>query len=250
MTSYPGRTRPGVTIVEVLVTIAATAILTGLLLFGIRAVRGQSLAMKDLHNLRLSGQDLLIWSVENDGKVLNIESPNSRLFQQAYPGLTPDFNLYLSLYFSQFVNWPEFLEAVHGLKREHWQTAYRPGHINGPEGAPPDLLQRQHFQLSPTLHTSPDLWADPTPAASALECAPYIQSVRFSEVRHPSSKGMIAHLDIPQRSDVAHILFVDSSARRIATHLLHAPTNNPRSRSRGPGRPVLHTLDGHYGRDQ
>jgi prepilin-type N-terminal cleavage/methylation domain-containing protein len=243
--------RRAVTLIEVLVTVAVAVILTLIVIVGMRSVRGQTLAMKDLHNLRLSGQDILLWSVDNDGKVLNIETPDSKLYRIAYPSLpSPDFNLYLSLYFSQFVNWHEFLKALHGVEREHWVTAYRARLIQAPSGAPPVALERQHFQLSPTLHTAAELWTNPTPAATSLECAPYIKTVRFSSVRYPAGKGLIAHLDIPDTPETAHILFVDGSTERLSNDMLQPPTNNPRSRSRGPGRPVLHTLYGYNGRDR
>lgn len=243
--------RRAVTLVEVLVTIMCAAVVTLIVIVGLRSVRGQTLAMRDLNNLRLSGQDLLAWSTDNDSKFLNIETPNSTLYRLAYPSLpSPSFNLYLSLYFSQSVNWHEFLKAVHGVDREHWVTAYRAQVIESPPGAPPATLARQHFQFSTTLHTAPTLWSSPTPATTELECAPYIKSVRTSDVRYPSSKGMLAHLDVPDDSSSSHVLFVDGSVLRLATQSLKPPTNSPRSRTRAPGRPVLHTFNGHDGVDR
>jgi hypothetical protein len=243
--------RRAVTLVEVLVTIGVTVILTLILITGLRAVRGQTLAMKDLQNLRLSGQDMLLWSTDNDDKFLNFEDPTSDLFQRAYPSLaSPPLSLYMSMYFAQYVHWPTYLAVYVGERREYWQTVYRPTEIEAGPSSSPVTFPRQHLQLSPTLHTSSSLWTRPLAAGGTMACAPYIKVVRMGNIAHPSRKGVLAHLDIPQDAEHAHCLFADQSASRWRQSNLSEPAGNPRNPRGENGRPVLHTFGGYEGVDR
>lgn len=49
--------RRAVTLLELLVTVAATVVLTTILVITIRGVRGQSLTAMNINNLRMSAQD-------------------------------------------------------------------------------------------------------------------------------------------------------------------------------------------------
>lgn len=162
--------RRGVTLVEVLVTIAVAAVLTLILILSLRGVRGQTLAIKDLHNLRLSAQDMLLWSHDNDHKFLNFVDPTSSLFRTVNLGLeSPSFNLYCQLYLAQSINWAQYLQVGLGqpTPADHWDTAYRPQTVNIQAGSSLMTVERPRFEYSPTMLTSPELWTE-SPACDQL----------------------------------------------------------------------------------
>lgn len=245
--------RRGVTLVEVLVTIAVAAVLTLILILSLRGVRGQTLAIKDLHNLRLSAQDMLLWSHDNDHKFLNFVDPTSSLFRTVNLGLeSPSFNLYCQLYLAQSINWAQYLQVGLGqpTPADHWDTAYRPQTVNIQAGSSLMTVERPRFEYSPTMLTSPELWTESPPATNSLECAPYFSVVRLSNVRFPSDKGMLCHRHVPEPQSTIHVAFVDGSAAAHPTDSLKPPAGSPTSRTGSPGHPVLHTMRGFEGADR
>lgn len=261
----PTHTRRAVTLLELLVTVAATILLTGILLVTIRGVRGQSFVMRDLNNLRLSAQDMLAWSVENDDKFLNIENPQSRLWTTAMPaGISSAERDFWSLYYSQSTDWNRLLGTATSRRHMHWQSAYgRPALPAGLEwaedqyaelertGNPELSVKLSRYQYSLAFVTRPELWENqPHALVPGDRIREWAKAVRTSETRTPSGKGLLINRLIPDDPHHAHIVFVDASAARIPLHDLAAPAIAPHLFTPAPGHPVLHTLMGYEGTDR
>ncbi|MGP1309226.1 MAG: pilus assembly FimT family protein [Phycisphaerales bacterium] len=254
--------RRGLSLTEVLVTIAATAILTGLQLFGIRAVCGQTLAMKDLHNLRLSGQDMHLWSAENDDKFLNIESPDSTLWQQGLEEVLGPQSFWAS-YYSQPLTWNSILGHSTDTQHEHWQSVYGlpqyPPELESSAEAVERLRQSgnaawtrspSRYRYTLTLLTDISLWEPSVRAGSPDDLDDYARPVRRSVTRSPSAKGMLVNHSIPGLPNMFHAVFVDGSAAASTPHFDNVQVHHPFTSNGSGGLPVLHTLHGYQGVDR
>lgn len=260
--------RRAVTLVEVLVTVAVTVILTLIIIVSLRSVRGQTLAMKDLHNLRLSGQDMLLWSADNDEKFLNIESPTSRVYQSAFaPFVNSGPRTFWAYYYSQPHDWNRMLGFASKQRQMHWHSAFGLPAMS-PElqwaadrnaelwrrNDPQVTVQLSRFRYTLTLVTRPELWDnDNTNAISAdtSTLEQYAQAVRVSNVKFPSGKGMLSNNFLaPEDTEHTHVAFVDGSVERRTRESMIEPAVDPASFQGVPGYPVQHTLHGYNGRDR
>jgi prepilin-type N-terminal cleavage/methylation domain-containing protein len=258
--------RRAVTLIEVLVTVAVAVILTLIVIVGMRSVRGQTLAMKDLHNLRLSGQDMLLWSADNDEKFLNLESKDSPVYRTVYhfdPNPAPE--MFWGAYYSQPQNWNQILGIATGLRHMHWQSAYGlPARPQGMEwtldrdtemylrGDPNISLSLSRYRYTLTLVTRPDLWEDRAHAIANAhtDLEPFARGIRVSNVRFPSGKGMLSNYALTPEDHHVHAVYVDGSAERRTLDSMVQPTVNPANFQGAIGVPIYHTKHGHNGRDR
>lgn len=243
--------RRAVTLLELLVTIAATVVLTAILIVTIRGVRGQTLSAMNINNLRMSMQDLHAWSAENDSKMLNIESPQSYIYRTGfrdYPN--PSDRFFRDVYWGQITSWSQYLFLATGQRHKHWTTAYPEPVANDPN-IPPHAgrVVDPTFLYSPTMITSSSLWTVPPPSTSIEEASAYFRTVRVSDIAHPGRKGVLVHLHAAQEG-AHHIAFADGHAAAHRDEDLTPPTTSPTSMVGAPGRPVLHTPAGHEGVDR
>jgi hypothetical protein len=259
--------RRAVTLVEVLVTIGVTVILTLILITGLRAVRGQTLAMKDLQNIRLSGQDFLAWSAENDERFVNIgpEYPGQweAVLGPSMPPLSPDG--FASFYWGQQVSWNSVLNALTGAAHQHWQSVYGPRDLTslgaaGESVAGPSVPERgtiqyalsaTRFVYSPTFLTHASAWEGDIEFPRVTDIAPFFATVRLSQVKSPGGKGLLLNKLIPDHSNTFHVVYVDGSADRRDRDTFVPAASPPTAVDPSlPGTPVLHTLRGYEGRDR
>ena len=259
--------RRAVTLLELLVTVAATIVLTAVLIVTIRGVRGQTLVVKDLNNLRLSAQDMLVWSAENNSKFLNIESTESSLYQSAFSfGQNPVSDRFWGYYYSQPHDWNRMLGMGTAQRHLHWHSAYGLP-IQPPElqwsadrdatlwrrGDPQVSIQLSRFRYTLTLVTRPELWENSANAisTSASQLEPYSRAVRIDDTRFPSGKGMLSNYFLtPDDTSHVHVAFVDGSSERRSRASMVEPAIDPASFQGVPGYPVQHTRHGHWGRDR
>jgi len=259
--------RRAVTLLEVLVTVAVSVLLTLIVIVSIRGVRGQTLAMRDLHNLRLSGQDLLLWSADNDDKFLNLGPEYPGLWTASlgpqFPPLSPQG--LTSFYWGQQTSWNSVLASLTHQSHQHWQSAYGPRevdaigsgtlHADGPPapaaGTPQYATFFTRFAYSPTLLTHPAAWAGDIRFTTVADIAPFFAVVRTGQVKHPGGKGMLINRLIPDAPSIAHAAYVDGSAERRAIASFTLPASPPTAVDpSAPGTPVLHTKLGYEGRDR
>lgn len=255
----------GATLLELLVLIVAVSILTLLVIVSLRSAKGSHLAMRDVHNLRLSATDILTFCAENDEVFLNLGEPGSGRFHTLFPAdsSTPA-GLYGMMFWGLDLNWNGVLSRLTGDAHAHWQSAYglypivRPNVPGLVFRDPPDdprspeyarAISRFHYTV--TLTSKPELWLDP-PLALDFDTLPmYAANVRLSQVRHPSAKGMLIHRTPVEGIDRHHVAFVDGSASFLAHDLTIPAAPRPLAReSNAPGAPVQHTLEGFLGRDR
>lgn len=163
-----------------------------------------------------------------------------------------------TLYFSMQASWPSALAGWRGGDQPYWYE------VGGPdlsfasawgEGAKPVGPFPTRYLYSDTLRTTPEMWQ--WPGVRALrrfdELIKYAAEVRVSQVRFPSSKGVLcfdAGMKAPGAPDrELQIGWSDGSAgqrrRSEARPTAHDPTRFRLDR----GEPVLATLDGYIGSD-
>ena len=243
--------RRAVTLLELLVTVAATVVLTTILVITIRGVRGQSLTAMNINNLRMSAQDFYAWSVENDSKLLNLESPQSALYTRTHRDLpNPPTQLFQGLSWGLSINWQEYFAVHYGRRSEHWTTAFRQTVADDPSiPAQAGRIVEPSFFYSPTMFTSSSLWTDPPPSNSLAGAANFFRTLRLTDIAHPSRKGLLVHLNVPVSNEMHHVAFVDGHAAGHTTVELTPPVQSPTSPTGAPGRPILHTQSGHEGVD-
>jgi hypothetical protein len=258
-TFWPRRARRAVTLVEVLVTIGVTVILTLILITGLRAVRGQTLAMKDLQNLRLSGQDMLLWSTDNDDVFLNIGTPGSPRW--GVTGLPPGMDPVGigNTYWGQQSSWNVFLSVFTQRAEQHWQSSYGlrtfSGVVGGTTQELPEAGTRAYaqypsrFRYSPAFLTAPEMWVPDAYFENAGALVPYFADVRTAQVVHPASKAVLVNFEVVDHPERRHLAAVDGSAHARDASAMQPVAPYTLAPAGTPGIAGIHTLDGHRGRD-
>lgn len=254
----------GATIIELLVLIVATAVLTVLVIVTMRGVKESHLAMRDVQNLRLSAADLIAFASENDEVFLNVGEPGSLRFRSLFPASsgTPA-DLYGMMFWSLDLSWNGVLAMLTGDAHSHWQSAYglsptvRPNVPGIPLREPPAPGSREYamslsrFRYTVTLASKPELWHEPPLSLGFDTLHMYAANVRLSQVRHPASKGILIHRTPVETLPRHHVAFVDGSASFLGHDRVVTPASRPvAAESNAPGAPVQHTRDGHHGRDR
>ncbi len=255
------RSRRAVTLIEVLVTVAVAVILTLIVIVGMRSVRGQTLAMKDLHNLRLSRQDMLLWSVDDDEKFLNVGMPGSPRWGAL--GLPPGMNIQGigSTYWGQQSSWNVFLAMFSRKSSQHWQSAYGLRTLSGAVGesansTPPTpgtaafAQSPSRFRYSPAFLTIPEMWSADRYFESAAAIVPYFAEVRLSQTRSPSGKALLVNFEVPDEPERKHLAFVDGSVAAKDNEILVDPAPYPLAPAGTVGIQGIHTLNGYRGNDK
>ena len=218
--------RRGVTVIEVLVVVMIIAVLLSILIPGLRmAMRSRNHTI-DLSNLRQTMIDFHAWAGAHQGVVANAglpDDPNSKWYygkrwntEEAVEG---------GWYLSHGRAWNRVLAREMDGAR-HWHSSYEDflialpgGGYLGPSaqgGLTPELYAGHltKYHLSRTMLTRPEAWVVPGLGIGNGELTrSYGRKVRFSEITHPSAKGVLAHVEWHgwERGDM-HVAFADGSA--------------------------------------
>jgi hypothetical protein len=249
----------GATLIELLVLIGVISILTLITIVGLRSVKRTQLDMKDLHNLRLSGMDIITWAHDNDEVLLTAGAPGSGLYQQQYGGgqSTPAPDAYAISYWGVQNNWNRMLARFTNQAQPHWQSAYGlrvtnnspyPDTMN--PRAPEYPLAPSLFYYSCTFVTKPSLWVDPAFDLDLTTISTFFTTVRVSQIAHPSGKGLMIHPRPPVDAQSHHVAFVDGSASSLPESAFLTAAPRPLGNPTKPGLPVIDTAAGFLGRDR
>lgn len=255
------RLRKAITLVETLIALGVVAILTLLVIMGLRHVRGATTTVTDLAGLGASMHDFLLYAEDHDGRLPNVGLPRPPPRSVTFPYRADDsLAVQADLYWSNTNQWPRLMTEWKGRFEPYWHSAQgvadpRPA-MPLPEGSPmltPSQYALTLFEYSPTLITKPSLWTFPGRAAPSTEAiVPEYEIVAVWQVRHPSGKGVLAYLRGYERSRRNPILAAfadgaasskssDSAKQTAVMPLLPFPTLR--------GAPVAATLDGYQGVD-
>lgn len=263
------RARSGASLIEVLVVIGAASVLTLILIVTLRGTKDRQIDLRDLHNLRLSALDLLANASDSDDILLTVGLAGSSRHQALYGGLPVGGGAsggaaHAISYWSIDVNWNRILNQITGETHAHWQSSHGLREIPRPNipgfafpeppsdpRSPAYALGPSRFLYSCTLTTRPDLWVDPPIAIDMSTIHMFFTNVRLTDVRYPAAKGMLIHPDRPGDAPRHNTAFVDGSVASIHPERFVPPVRRPLAVSNDvPGIPVLHTAEGHNGRDR
>lgn len=210
----------GISLLEVLVTIAAVIIVSALVMTAVGYAKHAARQTSTLSDLRSGAQALHGWSADNNDFFLHAAINPQYISSQC--GTIPSGPI--------CVPW----EQTHRL----WRTLYY-WSVGEAPGVP-------RFEYSFTLVSSPTLWTErPSPLERGYAAIDFFRPVRMSETAFASHKGML----LDEHADGSALLaFVDGSARKIvAEHrgpqvssTMWMPQNTVAGRA---------TLDGVTGRD-
>lgn len=245
--------RRAITLIETLTTLAIVVVLTLLSVIALRGVITSSRDVKDLSNLAHTGRDFAAWAADHDDTMPNAGLPDAPSASW-FLGQRAGFHAY-SRYLSQDVLWPQLLERSFGRSCECWHSSYGPNTMNGQIDVSrygPERYWRlpTSYVYSRTMLTSADLWrsegVDPITHEQVLE---HFRVVSRTRIKHPGAKGVLLHRERPIAPIVWHVAFADGSASARSPVDARPAAVPPRSATRRPGTPVLHTIQGFEGLD-
>lgn len=226
-------------------------ILFGLLLSVLHRSRAAARGVVVLHQLRESMSLISAYAASQDGhmpcKPVAPTSPPGQMVQL----LLPDGSWVAVPYFAQMSMW-------HAVLAAHWREpvdiGFAPRSMSiAIEGTSPYWKRPSDFELSQAFYASSEFWD-----ASADQSMFMTRRVRLTEVRFPSSKGLLAH-QMPRSTGVSpvrwhdvrdtttSVVFVDGHARAARVGQFITPATN--HLYLGLQAPVLTTESGHRGRD-
>lgn len=240
-------TRRAVTLVEMLVSMGAVALLTAILIVSLRGVRSQASDVQNLSNLRATLVDFVAWGTSHDGQLLNVGLP-TEAGADWYYGQGSSLEERQWLYLGQTLAWPLVMERWLGGSQEHWHAVAGPYPSDSADDG--EAAHASRFVYGDCLLTAPEVWTYPGESWQIGSLAPHFRLNRFDGVAHPSRKGLLVHwhtLGTPRRwqfgmADGAAHLRPPDEARPAATPL---GASDPTER----GAPVLHTENGVRGAD-
>lgn len=250
-------TARALTLLETMIAIAVIAVLLALLLPNIRGVRKQSEDAVNLSNLRQTMTDFAAWSNDHDGVMVNAGLPDDHAAHWFY-GAASGAPLARSLYRSQMQVWPRILYRWSGENSEAWHAPNGPSTLNGDldlKSLPAfgdrsqwhDLPSR--YIYSETMLTSSAVWQQWDQAQSTDEFALAYKQIRFDEIIAPANKGVLILREDQIEPIVWPTAFADGHVESRRSADFRDPVSHPTSRTRAPGKPVLHTLQGSAGFD-
>lgn len=231
-----GRRRAGVTLVELLVSIAVVAILSTLLVVILRQARAHANDAVEIADLRHAIGLMTMWSGDHGGRLLNVGMPRDPELGTVYFENRKG-ELMSTNYLGQEGSWARILEA--------WSGEPYPFRPNGA------------MWYTATLLTNPELWPiDPAPSTK-LPAIPYWRILNMSDVAFPSAKGKLYRYILPPGSDPHDppfdrhgIGFVDGSAGIFADNTIAPLSGGLRFGIRTNSvLPVFDTLHGANGFD-
>lgn len=241
-------TARGVSLLEVMVTVAVVGILTAITIPVLRSMAMRGHDAKNQSSLRSTHQHFRIYANDNQDYFVNAGRPKA-------PGLpvVVDFgpgNGWMAMdYFVQVWKWPAVAALHFGEAFPTWHSTHdreAPARWQVATGAiaNPQFIKDTSFLYSRAMLADPYCFADGV-SASAHRC---LREVRWSEVAFPSSKGLMVDFARPQRDPTApfrNVSFVDGSVALID---FFAVAPQPPGAA-WVGQPILSTPQGVLGRD-
>lgn len=247
-------TRRAVTLVELLVVAFVVSVL---LLITVPVIRHFKVKQDDLINIRNLGatmQDFFAWANDHDGVVVNAGLPDTAAHNWFYTelgaGIEPEMH-----YLNHDAQWPRVLLEDGFTPGPHWHASIGPETNERLE----DLLTHgpaiaygwieTWYRFPSPMRTRPEIWIEDRPQGMSFhQLSAYYKRVRFSEVRHPSAKGILVYRRLfgEARSAVA---FADGHAAIKHESEAQPTAMPPRAAAPRLGSPVFATLHGYEGRD-
>ena len=249
--------RSAYTLIESLVCVFVVALLSGVLLMSLRAVRTDMTYTKDLMNMGLTSKDFYAYASDHSGQLPNAGLPSEA---EAAPWfyLRPSSELYRATrYLSHDSFWPLVLYNWSGKTHHHWHASSGPAWSAGHrpyewEDVEPRLRawMPSAFEYGLTMITAPELWSVDAPGVSGfLELVPHYRANGLEQVASPSAKGLL--LCRSGARSLTHWLaaFADGHVEEKQISAFREAAMYPLGEPRPPGVPVHTTKDGVRGRD-
>lgn len=244
-------------LVELLVTVAAIALVVGISIPLLRGAFDRGRDAERIGNIRATMVDFATYAADHDGVAPNTGIPGVDYSSPWYRGMSSSAQM-MSMYLAITVSWPLFLHDSLGESHVFWHPP--PGPTFPPEltdaGITPDsydesslLAMPSEYEYSLTFVTDAALWSGEHSGVSEEAALAFAKNVRFDQASYPSAKGVLIHARDLRRRGVAATAFVDGSASfmRHSDFLPAVPL--PLGASTEPFIPVLATKDGYTGRD-
>lgn len=251
------RRRIGFSLMELLVTIAVIAILTGITIPVLRGVFDRRRDVERVSNIRLTMVDFQTYANDKDGVAPNVGVPGDDNTSPWYNGMSTPGDM-MSMYLAITVSWPLHLNAHFGESHRFWHPPPGPrlpesiidaGHTPEDYGEERMLAMPSDYKYSLNFVTTTTLWDGSHANIDIADALPFATRVRFDQAQFPSAKGVLIHqpmLTVGRRTAVA---LVDGSAAMHAPDVLLTAVPYPFGAGGAPFDPVLGTRLGHAGRD-
>ena len=258
MPSTPQTTSVGraLTLVETMVAVAIIAVLLAILLSSVRGIRKRSESALDLSNLRQTMTDFAAWSNDHKGAMVNAGLPEDHDSHWFYGPMSGSPSA-RALYRSQMFVWPRVLYHWSGESSPAWHSVLGPSTLDGQMDSTGSAWQDptawhslpSRFRYSETMLTSAAVWRPWERSLSGEEYALSYRVVRFDEIMHTATKGVLVCMPEDAEQNEWLASFADGHAEQRDRQDFKKAIPHPTSNSRKPGKPILHTLEGSSGRD-
>lgn len=251
------RRRHGFSLVELLVTIAVIAILTGISIPILRGVFDRRRDTERVSNIRLTMVDFLTYANDKDGVAPNIGIPGIDNSSPWYEGMTTPGDM-MPAYLAITASWPLYLNAHFGESHRFWHPPPGPqlpdslteaGHTPDHYGAERMLTMPSDYRYSLNFVTTTSLWEGSHFNLNAEDALPFAIRVRFDQSEFPSAKGVLIHQPMLTTGRRVSVALVDGSAAMHAPEALLEAVPYPFGAGGAPFDPVLGTRLGYAGRD-
>jgi len=238
---------PGITIVELMVTIGIIAILVGLLVPALRGARVRASEVGALSDLRQIGVSIQLYTQDSGGffpfhtpgETYLIGPPDDPIALVNTSQNPWDMSYYWPTHMHRVAPWEDHYQTWVGRGRSHGTPPWFDEHT--------ESWLQPGYRMSNAFIATPGAWGGSGPAQ--------IRPIAAGRVRHPSAKVLHfdsarAYLPVPTRRRTVHIrglLFADGSARGELDEDAVSPVPNE-LRDREPE--IYHdTPGGIHGRD-
>lgn len=207
----------GVSLVEMLVSLAVLSVVVAILVPAIRGAWATSRKSTDVVNLRSTHQEFYHWGAAHDDHFLNAgPPPPEKDFFIEFGGC-----VVLGAYMMQDTYWPLALAGWTGSGSATWhssrsapiQLAAINCSLSGIEYVAPSA-----FVYSRAMLAAPQLWFPENCGLTGAAREPFYRFVRWGETAYPSQKGLLydsAALANDSGAAAAAVVFVDGSAEVI-----------------------------------
>lgn len=220
------QTRPGFSLVELLVVISVIMILVGLSLPAIRASRQSAGAAVSLSNLRGIGVVFELYTQAYSG-VYPYHGPDVMLPFVISPPGEPERTFVHGIEWAISYHWPAKMHAV-APWREHYKSWINIGKEARNDDPPWKSTSAVSYRYSCSFFASPRTWT----VGEQLSAEELIRPIRVSDVRFPALKAMMfdhdrAYLDAAaDRTDRRGVLMADGSASLRSDSAATTPVQN------------------------
>ncbi len=238
--------RAGFTLIELLIVIAIIAIVVSLTIPSLAGVKAQALELKSLANLRTHALTHSVYAGDNQDSFLYVSDP------EATSTILRGGGLHVAIrYFDLSLAWNV------ALADEYYGGDVAPDSMRIPWK--PSTAPYTAYNYGECFIARPEYWNYPTRLAGTSQW----RSTSLTEVTYPSAKGLVferewAPLLLPASKSErdARFALVDGSSREAVYQELRPAyihgNGNPGPSGNGGygwGLPVMHTIDGVFGRD-